>query len=125
MKHLVADAGVILAWFEPGSPRRAMRDEYEAGGSTVHAPRGLIADALEMLAARGMDADRLGRVATELARLGLELHDPPVDDVARWIARGLPAGRAAYAALAAASELRLVTDDPELRRVAPALTASG
>ena len=50
-------------------------------------------------------------------RLGFQMQDPPLTTLAAWIARGLPADRAAYAALAADLELPLVTDDDELRRL--------
>jgi predicted nucleic acid-binding protein len=90
----------------------------------VVAPRAIVADALGRLARRpGWTADRLERVAVELGRLGLELHEPPVADLARFVARGLPADRAAYPALAASLDLRLETDDDELRAAAAALVA--
>lgn len=119
MKRLVVDAGTLLAWFDAEGSGRAMRAEYEAGELTVVAPRTIIADAIGLLARRpGWTAERLERAATELQRLGLELHDPPVAELARYVARGLPADRAAYAALAASLDLRLATADADLRRAA-------
>jgi predicted nucleic acid-binding protein len=119
------DAGALLAWFEPDAPRRGLRAEYEAGALSVMAPRHLAADALALLAReRGFGPDRLTAVAAELGRLGFELADPPITELARWLAKGLPADRAAYPALATAHELPLVTDDPELRRVAKTVLAA-
>ena len=113
------DAGAILSWFEPDSPRRGLRAEYEAGGLMVIGPRHLLTDILGLLASeRRFEADRLTAVAAELDRIGFELVDPPIAELAPWLAKGLPAHRAAYPALAVAHELPLVTDHPELRRVA-------
>lgn len=121
MKRLVVDAATLLTWFDPGGAGREMRAEYEAGQLTVLAPRTIVADAIALLASRpGWTADRLERAATELLRLGLELHEPPVSALARYVAAGLPADRAAYPALAASRDLRLATDDARLLQVAAA-----
>jgi predicted nucleic acid-binding protein len=125
VRRVVLDVGVLLSWFDADGPGRTIRAEYEAGQLTVVAPRTIVADALGVLAHRpGWAADRLERAATELGRLGLELRDPPVADVARYVARGLPADRAAYPALAAALDLRLETNDPRLRSAAGAIIGS-
>ena len=125
MRRVVLDVGVLLSWFDADAPGRALRGEYEAGQLTVVAPRTIVADALGALAGRpGWAADRLERAATELGRLGLELRDPPVADLARYVARGLPADRAAYPALAEALDLRLETDDPRVRSAAGPLVGS-
>ena len=118
MRRVVVDAGVLLGWFDPASPHRALRAEYEAGTLTVIAPRGLIAEALGIMAERGVAQETLARIGAELHRIGLQLQDPPMEALATWLGKGLPAGRAAYPALAANLEIPLVTDDPELRRVA-------
>ena len=118
MRRVVVDAGVLLGWFGAESPHRALRAEYEAGTLAVIGPRGLIADALGTLAVRGAPSDRLGRIGAELQRIGLQLQDPPMEALATWLAKGLQSGRAAYPALAESLEIPLVTDDPELRRVA-------
>ena len=125
MRRVVLDVGILLSWFDAGGPGRAMRAEYEAGQLTVVAPRTIVADALGVLAGRsGWAADRLERAATELGRLGIELRDPPVATLARHVARGLPADRAAYPALAEALDLRLETDDPRMRSAAGPLVGS-
>lgn len=122
MRRVVIDAGVLLGWFDVGSPHRRLRAEYEAGTLAVIGPRGLIADALGTLAERGTPPDRLARIGAELQRIGLQLQDPPMEELASWLAKGLPSGRAAYPALAVSLEIPLVTDDPELQRVAAAIS---
>lgn len=122
MRRLVIDAEMLLGWFAADGAGRELRDEYEAGALTVVAPRGIVADALALLARRpGWTPERLERAAVELGRLGIEVHDPPAGELARWIARGLSADRAAYAAVAAVLDLRLATDDPTLRETAATL----
>lgn len=118
MRRVVVDAGVLLGWFDPASAHRALRAEYEAGTLTVIAPQGLVAEALGMLAEQGVPPESLARIGTELHRIGLQLQDPPMEALATWLGKGLPAARAAYPALAASLEIPLVTDDSELRSVA-------
>ena len=119
------DASAVLTWFDPDRSRRGLRADYEAGGLTVIGPRHLLTDILGLLASkRHFEADRLTAVAAELDRLGFELVDPPIAELAPWLAKGLPAHRAAYPALAVAHELPLVTDDPELRRAARTVLAA-
>ena len=118
MRRVVVDAGVILGWFDAGSPHRPLRVEYEAGTLALIGPRGLVAEVLGTLAERGLPPERLARIAPELQRIGLQLQDPPMPELAAWLAKGLAPHRAAYPALAASLEVPLVTEDPELRRVA-------
>ncbi len=119
MRRVVVDAGALLGWFDAASPHRTLRTEYEAGTLAVIAPRGLVADALGILAERGdVPPDRLARIGAELQRIGLQLQDPPVPELTAWLAKGLAPHRAAYPALAATLEIPLVTDDRELRRIA-------
>lgn len=121
MRRVVVDAGVLLGWFDAGSPHRSLRAEYEAGTLAVVAPRGIIAEALGILASRGVSSESLGRIGPELQRIGLQLQDPPMAALAEWLAKGLAPALAAYPALAASLEVPLVTDDAELRRVAPGI----
>lgn len=126
MRRVVVDAGVILSWFGADSSHRSLRAEYEAGGVVIVAPRTIVADALAMLARRdGWTAERLARAGDELERLGLELADPPLEELARWMARGLDRSQAATAALAASLGLPLATGDADLRRVAAVLPQAG
>ena len=125
MRRVVLDAGSLLTWFVAGGSGRGMRAEYEAGQLTVIAPRTIGADAIALLAGRqGWDGPRLERAAVELGRLGIEVHDPPLAGLARWIANGLAADRAAYPALAESLDLRLVTDDARLQEVAAAVVGA-
>lgn len=114
MKRLVLDAGAVAAWFVGG--HGGLRTEYEAGSLSVIGPRQLPRDLLGELAQRtGADADTLAAMGVEIERLGFELRDPPTQELARWLADGLDAGRAAYAALATTLDVTLVTDDEALR----------
>jgi hypothetical protein len=125
MRRVVVDDGVLLGWFDATGPHRTLRAEYEAGTLAVIGPRGLIADVLGALAGQGVPPDALARIGAELQRIGLQLQDPPMESLAAWLAKGLAPGRAAYPALAASLEVPLVTDDPELRRVAATVLQRG
>jgi hypothetical protein len=118
VRRIVADAGVLLGWFDATSPHRSLRAEYEAGTLAVIAPRGLVVEALGILAERGVAQESLALIGTELHRIGLQLQDPPMADLAAWLGMGLAPHLAAYPALATSLDVPLVTDDPELRRVA-------
>lgn len=121
MRRVVVDTGVILGWFTPDSPHRRLRAEYEGGTLTVIGTRGLLGEVLGSLAERGVPPDRLAHIAIELPHIGLQLQDPPIPELATWLGKGLAPHRAAYPALAASLEVPLVTDDPELRRIAAAV----
>ena len=122
-RRVVVDAGAVLSWFEADGSGAAMRRDYEAGELTALAPRRLHEDLLAAIAARAGARDRLGRIAIELPRLGIVLEDPPLPAVADWIARGLDAGVAPYAALAERLDVRLVSSDPRLLRGASGLVS--
>lgn len=122
MRRVVIDPGALLSWFDPDGAHRSLRTEYEAGMLTLIAPRHLPADVLGEVAARGdVPPERLGPIAAELGRLGLQLQDPPIGELAGWLAKGLAPRAAAYAALAASLDLPLVAADPDLRRAASGL----
>ncbi|HET7686236.1 MAG TPA: hypothetical protein VFM19_07535, partial [Candidatus Limnocylindria bacterium] len=106
-------------------PHRSLRTEYEAGPLAVVGPRGLVADVLGTLAGRGVPEETLPRIGAELQRIGLQLQDPSMEALATWLAKGLAPGRAPYPALAASLEVPLVTDDPDLRRVAATVVLRG
>ncbi len=115
MKRVVLDASGLLSWFGPGGGRNRLRTEYEQGLLTVVAHRQLTESVLAALAASGTwERDRLIRVASELDRLDFELQEPPIAEVAAWIARGLTTDQARAAALASSMDLPLVTTDPDV-----------
>lgn len=113
-RRVVVDASGVLSWFDADGPGRAMRRDYEAGELTALAPRRLHEDLLAAIAERGGARDDLNRIAVELPQIGIVLEDPPLPLVADWIARGLDAGAAPYAALAERLDVRLVSSDPRL-----------
>ena len=118
MRRLVIDAHAFLGWFGPDSAARVLRREFEAGGLAVYAPSWFRVHVLELAAADDLTADQLKHLAAELDRLQFEIEDPPATELAAWLARGVDARHAQYAALAVALDLPLVTTDRELLRVA-------
>ena len=122
MRRVVIDASAFLGWFTSDGPGRRLRDEYEHGLVAVVAPRTFALGVLEAAAALpGWGPGDLQRLAGEIDRLGLELRDPPSDELAAWLGKGLGGMQASQAALASALDLPLVTDDPDLRRVAASI----
>lgn len=111
--RVVVDASAVLSWFDAAGSGAAMRRDYEAGDLIALAPRRLHEDLLAAIAGRGGPRD-LSRIAVELPQIGIVLEDPPLPLVADWIARGLDAGAAPYAALAERLDVRLVSSDPRL-----------
>ncbi|MGQ0608945.1 MAG: hypothetical protein ACT4OQ_10850 [Chloroflexota bacterium] len=125
MRRIVLDASALLTWFEGPATASPLRLEYEGGLLGVVAPPQLTTDLLGCLAAsRDWPADRLVRVAAEIDRLGFEIRESPVDEIAAWLARGLPAVQAPYAALASALDLPLITADPGFLRRAGSIARS-
>ena len=125
MKRIVLDAPALITWFVSDNSGKELRAEYEQGLLEVVAPHGLINDVLAELATeRDWSADALVRVASELDRLGFELREAPIGELASWLARGLLPKHAPYAALASSLDLPLMTADPELLRRAPSIARS-
>lgn len=114
MRRFVVDAATVLSWFEASGA--GQRRDYEAGEFAAVAPRRLHADLLAAIAGRGQTSpERLARIAAELPRIGIQLQDPPLALLAGWMARGLDAEVAAYAALAEHLDMRLHARDSRLR----------
>ena len=115
MRRAVLDPSALLTWFDRGDAPGPTRLEYEQGLLGVVAPRELATHVLGALTTTGeWQPDQLVRIAAELDRLGFELRDPPLDEVAGWLARGLSTSQAPYAALASSLDLPLMTADPEM-----------
>lgn len=125
MRRAVLDPSALLTWFDASDASRPTRLEYEEGLLGVVAPREVTTHVLGALTASGAwQPDQLVRIAAELDRLGFELRDPPVDELARWLVRGLNADQAPYAALASSLDLPLMTVDPEVLRRAATIARS-
>jgi predicted nucleic acid-binding protein len=113
MRRIVVDPATVLSWFDASGA--SQRRDYEAGEIAAVAPRRVHADVLAAIARRDEPSpDRLARIAAELPRLGIQLQDPPLPLLSGWLARGLDAEVAAYAALAEHLDLRLHATDPRL-----------
>jgi predicted nucleic acid-binding protein len=117
MSEVVLDASVVLKWFRSEGERhvdeaRAFRTAYEAGELLVFVPPLLHLEILNVAGRRWrLGEEALVGLAGALEDLGFELLEPPLERVARWIARGLTAYDAAYAAVAEAAGVKLVSDD--------------
>lgn len=100
MTEVVLDTSVVLKWFaaeqRSSEEARKLRGEYEAGHLSVAVPA--------------------------LDDLLLEVAEPELQSIASWVARGLTAYDAVYAALAEERGQPLVTDDQAIVAVAGELT---
>ena len=127
MSELVLDASVVLKWFRGAGERhvdeaRAIRASYEQGELVVWAPPLLHLELLDVAGRRWeLGEDALVTLAGALDDLGFEVLEPPLEQVARWIARGLTAYDAAYLAVAEAASVELVTDDERVLSLAPGI----
>ena len=127
MSELVLDASVVLKWFRGAGERhvdeaRAIRARYEEGDLVVWAPPLLQIELLNVAGGRWeLGEDALVALAGALDDLGFELLEPPLESVARWIARGLTAYDAAYLAVAEAASVELLTDDDRVLSLAPGI----
>ncbi len=127
MSEVVLDASVVLKWFRGAGERhvdeaRAIRATYEAGDLVVWAPPLLQLELLDVAGRRWeLGEDALVTLAGALDDLGFELLEPPLESVARWIARGLTAYDATYVAVAEAASVELVTDDDRILSLAPGI----
>ncbi len=127
MRELVLDASVVLKWFDTAGarhagPARALRTAYEGGRLQIVAPRLLMLEVLNVIGRRWRwEAEALADAATALDTLRVELADPRLADVARWVARGLTAYDATYVAVAEAAGVELVTDDRAILAAAPTI----
>lgn len=127
MSEVVLDASVVLKWFRGAGERhvdeaRAIRATYEAGDLVVWAPPLLPLELLDVAGRRWeLGEEALVTLAGALDDLGFELLEPPLESVARWIARGLTAYDATYLAVAEAASVELVTDDDRILSLAPGI----
>jgi hypothetical protein len=120
MRRIVVDAATVLTWFDASGAEA--RREYEAGEFAAFAPPRIYADLLAEIARRPETSPKqLERVAGELSRIGLQVRDAPLEVLAGWIARGLDAELAPYAALAEHLDMRLEAGHPVLRQRAQSL----
>jgi predicted nucleic acid-binding protein len=124
VRELVLDASVVLKWFHSeGEPNveaaRVLRLAYEAGELLVFAPALLYLEILNVAGRRWrLDEKALFALVDALETFGFEILEPPLERIARWVARGLTAYDAAYVALAESAGVMLVSDDAVILELA-------
>jgi predicted nucleic acid-binding protein len=124
MRESVLDASVILLWFagsgdSNAGPARRLRAEFERGELAIIAPSLLPLEMLNVCGRRwGWHDQALQELVEALEDLALELVQPDLSVVARWVAGGLTAYDAAYVAVAEEASIPLITSDEEILRVA-------
>jgi predicted nucleic acid-binding protein len=127
LSEAVLDSSVVLKWFaaeQRGSfEARKLRHDYEAGRLSVVVPALLFLELLNVAGRRWRwDEEALLELAEALGDLSFEVAEPELQLVASWVARGLTAYDAAYAALAEERDLTLVTDDQTIIELAPEIS---
>jgi predicted nucleic acid-binding protein len=124
VRELVLDASVVLKWFarapEPGArDARRLRNEFERGDLIVLGPTLLHLEILNVAGRRwGWPEETLLDLAAALDDLGIDLLEPELAGIARWVGAGLTAFDAAYVTVAESARVPLVTADEEILRLA-------
>jgi predicted nucleic acid-binding protein len=121
LRRFVFDASVVIRWFGPhAGPGAVLRSEFEAGRLAVTVPTLLF---LEILNVAGRQwrwrEEMLQGLTRELEAVKFDVLEARLDRVAHWVSRGLTAYDASYVALAEQFDLRLVTEDLAILKVAP------
>ncbi len=115
MREVVLDASVLIKWYsdEPRSKKaRILLERFNAGELFVVVPPLAFLELLNVAGRRWLwPDDPLLDFVDSLTALGLEIEQPALTDVARWVSAGLSASDACYAALAESRGIRLITDD--------------
>lgn len=130
MRRLVIDASVVVKWFkveqEAGVEEAlALLADFEAGRVLLAAPALLPLELLNVLGRRARWPEpELRAAAARLDRLALQIVDPDLVTVARWVGRGLSAYDAAYVAVADGMGAPLVTADARILAVAAPLAVA-
>jgi hypothetical protein len=114
VRRIVLHPSAFLAWFGPPDGGGSSRREFESGMLGIVVPPAFTTDVLAATAARGWTTDRMTRLAAQVERLGFESAAPSAAELAPWLARGFDPSQAAYAAVAAARELPVSTEDQSL-----------
>lgn len=127
MRECVLDASIILLWFGGSDDPRAalarrLRAQFERGELAILGPPLLPLEILNVCGGRwSWDRGALQGLAGALDDLSLELVQPDLSSVARWVAEGLTAYDAAYVAVAEEASTPLLTLDAEILRLAGAV----
>lgn len=130
MRVSVLDASVMLMWFAgpsdaSGVAARRVRAEFERGELAIVAPPLLPLEILNVAGRRwGWNVGALQELAEAIDDLTIELIQPDLLVVARWIGEGLTAYDAAYVAVAEEASVPLLTADADILRVAGSVALS-
>ncbi len=124
MAEIVLDASVLIKWLRTEQEDRvegalALRRDFEAGGLIVVVPPLLPFELLNVARHWGFDQTRLVQLARTVGNYGFIIHQPDLENVARWTARGLTAYDACYVALAEERRTAVVTADRQMLALAP------
>jgi predicted nucleic acid-binding protein len=117
LPELVLDASVVVKWFKSAGESHVeaaqrLRARYQEGHFSVVVP-GLLYLELLNAAARRWDwgAVELATLADGLTGLGFRVHEPALEGIVTWCARGLTAYDACYLAVAEERRTVVVTTD--------------
>jgi predicted nucleic acid-binding protein len=130
MRRLTLDSSVVLKWYraEPETdhePAARLEVEFRAGGIRVIVPTLLSLELINVAGRKwGWSERDLADLATRLQVTGFEYHEPDLDTVATWVARGLSAYDATYVAIAIEHRTTLVTDDQHIVSIAPGIAVA-
>lgn len=130
MRSAVIDASVVIKWFKADDEADldaalAILEDFRDGALVLGAPSLLALEVLNSLGRRWRwPAEGLQRAASTFADLPIDLVEPELTGVARWITAGLTAYDSAYLAVAEQLGVPLVTADERMLAIdrSPAVT---
>jgi predicted nucleic acid-binding protein len=117
LPELVLDASVVVKWFKTAGEAHVeaaqrLRERYREGQFAVVVPGLLYLELLNAAARRwGWTAEELAALAYGLPALDFRVHEPALEGIATWCARGLTAYDACYLAVAEERRTVVVTTD--------------
>ena len=127
MTEAVLDASVVAKWFHTDGERhvaqaRSLRDSFESGELVVFAPPLLRLEIFNIAGRRWKwTEEALVTLAVTFDAIDFVWTEPELAGLSSWVARGLTAYDACYAAVAESKEIQLVTDDRRLLEIANTL----
>ena len=116
LPELVLDASVVVKWFKTAGEAHVeaaqrLRERYREGQFSVVVPGLLYLELLNAARRWGWGAEELAALANGLTSLGFRVHEPALEGIVTWCARGLTAYDACYLAVAEERRTVVVTTD--------------